>query len=109
MEDTDFMKIINICAKQEDVKKEVRDNHDENKWWPTSVSDYRKRLLIAGLSTRISYNMIGTYQKVIGYSSSAWDKQLFKRIYRKYEKNKYISGEYLTYTCVDKEKMLIKK
>lgn len=72
MEDSDFMKIINICAKQEDVKKEVHENHDENKWWPTSVSDYRKRLLIAGLSTRISYNMIGTYRKVIdefdGYS-----------------------------------------
>lgn len=65
MEDMNFMKIIDICSKQEDVRKEVHENHDENKWWPTKVGDYRKRLLIAGLSTRVSYNMIGTYQKVI--------------------------------------------
>lgn len=65
MKDLDFMKIIDICSKQEDVRQEVHENHDENKWWPTNISDYRKRLLIAGLSTRISYNMIGTYQKVI--------------------------------------------
>ena len=33
----------------------------------------------------------------------------FQKGYKKYEKTKYISGEYLTYTCIDKEKMLIKK
>ena len=52
---------------------------------------------------------IGTYQKIIGYSDNTWDKQFLERIYKKYEKTKYISGEYLTYTCVDKEKMLTKK
>ena len=65
MEDSKFVKIIDICSKQEDVKEEVHRNHDNNKWWPKEIIDYRKRLLIAGLSTRISYNMIDTYQKVI--------------------------------------------
>lgn len=65
MDDSKFMKIIDICSKQEDVKKEVYKNHDNNKWWPKEIKDYRKRLLIAGLSTRISYNMIDIYQKVI--------------------------------------------
>ena len=68
------------------------------------------KMKFANFDTFINYlKSIGTYQKVIGYSSSTWDKQFLEKIYRKYEKNKYISGEYLTYTCVDKEKMLIKK
>lgn len=68
------------------------------------------KMEFANFETFINYlKSIGTYQKVIGYSSNAWDKQFLERIYGKYEKNKYISGEYLTYTCVDKEKMLIKK
>ena len=36
-------------------------------------------------------------------------ERVFDSRAKKFEKNKYISGEYLTYTCVDKEKMLIKK
>lgn len=68
------------------------------------------KMEFANFDTFINYlKSIGTYQKVIGYSNSEWDKKFLERIYRKYEKNKYISGEYLTYTCVDKEKMLIKK
>ena len=61
MKDCDFMKMIDICSKQQDVKEEVYKNHDENMWWPMSIKDGKKRLLIAGLSTRISYNMILTY------------------------------------------------
>ena len=65
MDNEKFLKIVNACSKREDVRHEVHENHDNNKWWPKEITDYRKRLLIAGLSTRISYNMIGTYQKVI--------------------------------------------
>lgn len=65
MKDCDFMKMIDICSKQQDVKEEVYKNHDENMWWPMSIKNGKKRLLIAGLSTRISYNMILTYKKVI--------------------------------------------
>ncbi len=61
----EFKKIIDICSKQEEVKNALIKNHNNNLWWPLEVEDYRKRLLIAGLSTRISYNMINTYRKVI--------------------------------------------
>ena len=49
--------ILDICSEQPDVKENVIKNHDNNLWWPLDITDYRKRLLVAGLSTRISYNM----------------------------------------------------
>ena len=61
----ELKKIIDICSNQEEVREAVKKNHDNNLWWPLEVEDYRKRLLIAGLSTRISYNMIDSYRKVI--------------------------------------------
>ena len=61
----EFKKIIDICSNQEEVRDAVKKNHNNNLWWPLEVEDYRKRLLIAGLSTRISYNMIDSYRKVI--------------------------------------------
>ena len=65
-----FTNIIDVCSKQETVKREVLLNHDNNLWWPINITDYRMRLIIAGLSTRISYNMIHTYIKVISRLSS---------------------------------------
>ena len=61
----EFKKVIDICSRQEEVRNAVKKNHNNNLWWPLEVDDYRKRLLIAGLSTRISYNMIDSYRKVI--------------------------------------------
>ena len=61
----EFKKIIDVCASMPDVKEDVFKNHDNNMWWPLEIEDYKKRLLIAGLSTRISYNMINSYRKVI--------------------------------------------
>ena len=58
-------RILAICSSDENVKAEVVKNHDNNLWWPTDIADKRMRLLIAGLSTRISYNMITTYQQVV--------------------------------------------
>ena len=57
--------ILDICSSMNEVKEDLFKNHDNNMWWPLEVEDYRKRLLIAGLSTRISYNMIKSYRKVI--------------------------------------------
>ena len=65
MEKTEYKNILEICSRQDSVREDVFKNHDDNMWWPLKVTDYRKRLLIAGLSTRISYNMIRSYQKVI--------------------------------------------
>ncbi|MFJ6574180.1 hypothetical protein ACIQNU_42995 [Streptomyces sp. NPDC091292] len=47
------------------VRAEVEANHDENRWWPTSISDPRVRMLAAGWSTRVSYRMVETYARVI--------------------------------------------
>lgn len=65
MQKEKFKTILDICSKEECVKNDIYKNHDDNMWWPIKVNDYRKRLLIAGLSTRVSYNMIKAYQKVI--------------------------------------------
>lgn len=65
MEKKEYKDILDICSSQESVHEDIFKNHDDNMWWPLKVTDYRKRLLIAGLSTRISYNMIRSYQKVI--------------------------------------------
>ncbi len=65
MEKTEYKNILDICSSQERIREDIFKNHDDNMWWPLKVTDYRKRLLIAGLSTRISYNMIHSYQKVI--------------------------------------------
>lgn len=61
----EIKQILNICSNLDNVKEDIFKNHDNNMWWPLDVDDYRKRLLIAGLSTRISYNMIKSYRKVI--------------------------------------------
>ena len=90
--------------------KEIDEMIDSSGLFPLISTRNCFKMEFANFETFINYlKSIGTYQKVIGYSSNAWDKQFLERIYGKYEKNKYISGEYLTYTCVDKEKMLIKK
>lgn len=65
MEKERMFRILDICSSLEDVKRDVIKNHDNNLWWPLDIEDNRKRLIIAGLSTRISYNMIDTYRKVI--------------------------------------------
>lgn len=72
-------RILEICSSLEDVKEDVIKNHDNNLWWPLDVTDYRKRLLIAGLSTRISYNMINSYRKVI-YDLNQYDYEQLKEM-----------------------------
>ncbi|MFD4922332.1 hypothetical protein ACFWNE_13610 [Streptomyces goshikiensis] len=47
------------------MRAEVEANHDENRWWPTTVNDPRVRMLAAGWSTRVSYRMVDTYAGVI--------------------------------------------
>jgi endonuclease III len=58
-------KVIKVCASLPKVKFEVKNNHDDNQWWPLFVTDWRLRMLIAGWSTRISYKMISKFQKVV--------------------------------------------
>ncbi|KND38269.1 hypothetical protein [Streptomyces acidiscabies] len=58
-------RLVARAAGLPDVQAEVEANHDENRWWPTSISDPRVRMLAAGWSTRVSYRMVETYARVI--------------------------------------------
>ena len=57
--------LVAAAAAQPDVKAAVEANHDDNRWWPLFVSDWRVRMTVAGWSTRVSYAMIGTYADVV--------------------------------------------
>lgn len=63
--DTIFYRVMEICSAQPVVFEHVVKNHDDNLWWPLKVTDPRTRMIVAGLSTRISYNMITTFSGVI--------------------------------------------
>lgn len=58
-------RLVARAAGLPDVRAEVEANHDENRWWPTSIIDPRIRMLAAGWSTRVSYRMVETYARVI--------------------------------------------
>jgi thymidylate kinase len=53
------------CARLPDVRLEVLQNYDDNRWWPIKVNDWRLRMLLAGWSTRISYSMVSSYRAVV--------------------------------------------
>lgn len=74
--DRRLMRLVTVAAQQPDVKADIEANHDENRWWPTRITDPRMRMLAAGWSTRISYNMINTYSRVITAADSAGFDQL---------------------------------
>lgn len=49
----------------DDVITEVDRNYYNNVWWPLEVADWRLRMLVAGWSTRVSYNHIAHYAGVV--------------------------------------------
>ncbi len=57
--------LVACAARQPDVQAAVESNHDDNRWWPLSVADWRVRMTVAGWSTRVSYSMISTYADVV--------------------------------------------
>ena len=66
--------LVSCAARQDDVRAAVEANHDDNRWWPLSVSDWRVRMMVAGWSTRVSYAMIDTYSGVVARADSlGWD------------------------------------
>ncbi|MGV9312116.1 hypothetical protein ACWDR0_07960 [Streptomyces sp. NPDC003691] len=62
--------LVQRAAGLADVKAEVEANHDNNRWWPTSITDPRVRMAVAGWSSRVSYRMIGTYSRVVREAAS---------------------------------------
>lgn len=62
--------LVACAAQQPEVRDAVEANHDDNRWWPLSVSDWRVRMTVAGWSTRVSYAMISTYADVVTCADS---------------------------------------
>ena len=65
MKEEQIENVLKILARDKELQSEVSKNFSNNLWWPSNVEDKRLRLIIAGLSTRISYSMIESYIKVI--------------------------------------------
>ena len=51
---------------------------------------------------------IGTYQKINNYQNTEWDSEFNKKILERFDASTLITGEYLTYNCKDKNKILIR-
>jgi endonuclease III len=63
------------AAAQADVRAAVQANHDDNRWWPACVQDWRVRMAVAGWSTRVSYAMISKYADVVGQADTlGWNE-----------------------------------
>jgi endonuclease III len=56
---------VSRAAEQLDVRAAVEANHDDNRWWPSYVRDWRVRMAVAGWSSRVSYAMVSTYADVV--------------------------------------------
>ncbi len=65
---------VAAVAARPDVQAAVEANHDENRWWPTYVTDWRIRMAVAGWSSRVSYSMVNTYSSVVARAhATGWD------------------------------------
>lgn len=60
-----FETILRTSADQADVRREVKANFWDNRWWPERIADWRLRMIIAALSTRLSYAHIKSYSAVV--------------------------------------------
>ena len=70
-----LLSFVTLAAAQPDVKTAVEANHDDNRWWPDYVSDWRVRMTVAGWSARVSYSMINTYAEVVARTDAiGWKK-----------------------------------
>ena len=58
------------AAARPDVKAAVEANHDDNRWWPAHVRDWRVRMAVAGWSSRVSYAMVDTYADVVSRANT---------------------------------------
>jgi endonuclease III len=59
---------VSRVAALPDVRAAVEANHDDNRWWPVYVRDWRVRMAVAGWSSRVSYAMVGTYASVVAHA-----------------------------------------
>lgn len=65
---------VTRAAMQPDVRAAVEANHDNNRWWPAYVQDWRLRMAVAGWSSRVSYAMVDTYAGVVDRANTlGWE------------------------------------
>jgi hypothetical protein len=57
--------ILATAAVLPDVRAEVAANHDDNRWWPRRITDWRLRMTLACWSARVSYGMINRYAALV--------------------------------------------
>jgi endonuclease III len=67
---------VTRAAARPDVRAAVQANHDDNRWWPEAVQDWRVRMAVAGWSSRVSYAMIDTYAGVVVRADSLGWREL---------------------------------
>jgi hypothetical protein len=60
-----LFRLMSKVARLPDVRDEVKENYYDNRWWPLAIQDWRLRMLLAGWSIRVSYNMIAAYRRVV--------------------------------------------
>jgi endonuclease III len=65
LSETLLLEAVRECCGFEEVREEVEKNYNNNRWWPTTVLDWRLRMLVAGWSTRVSYAHIVHYEAVV--------------------------------------------
>jgi hypothetical protein len=65
MSDNFMRAVVREISHLESLSLEVQSNYAENRWWPTTITDIRLRLLLAGWTTRLSYRSIKHYQAVV--------------------------------------------
>lgn len=80
---------------------------DEVNLFPLSIYINRVAMSFDSYEYCIKYlKSIGTYAKVNNYSNNQWDKELNELIIQRYNNTEYITGEYVTYECINKKKVL---
>ena len=68
--------LVRRIAALSEVRSAVEANHDNNRWWPTSIVDPRIRMVAAGWSTRISYSVVDTYARVVAEANALGFEEL---------------------------------
>lgn len=78
--------------------------------FPLSASRNKFLMTFNSYEMYIEYlKSIGTYQKIVDYSNEPWSNELNDNVLSKFNQTPYITGEYLTYNCVDKSKILVRR
>jgi ubiquinone/menaquinone biosynthesis C-methylase UbiE len=78
--------------------------------FPLSVNINRVAMTYSSYEACIEYlKSIGTYAKIIDYADGDWNKHFDELVHHRFNRHSYITGEYLTYDCINKNNVLVKR